>query len=77
MSFALFDLFVAPWVCDGRVVDADEIICAEIQEIRGGELGAEVGYHMVGDAESVRDLLHELSGFERTNGVKTPDGEWP
>lgn len=50
----------APWMCDGGVVDTDELVIAEVIGVRSGELEAKVGDGANENPKSVRDFHHEL-----------------
>lgn len=47
-------------MCDGGVVDTNEVVIAEVPAIRSGKLEAKVSDDADGNPKSMRDFRHEL-----------------
>jgi hypothetical protein len=55
-----FALSVTLWVQDQGIVDLDSCICAKVFELPHNKLGSVVGDYVIGEAESVHDLMNEF-----------------
>ena len=68
-----FDLAVAPWVHDRRVVNVDQVVLTEVPKLGTGEGRPEVGDDPIRNTKAMSDLFDEFCSLGRLDACHRLD----